>query len=185
MRYAHLSPAYLSAEVGLLVAPVPPPPVGERATKGQRASKRVRGPEKVVEFAKENGSSGRIRTYKPPVTGGKETLAPFCRSLREVAGSTVSPNENQSILAFALCRGLLAFDAACCGQRTRTGPRGTRTYRILQGFRLSLRHVGSPRLSRSRHRTPDGALFPLSGHRARREPCQPDRGGSAATLARR
>jgi hypothetical protein len=39
MRYAHLSPAYLSAEVGLLDAPVQPPPSTERATKGQRASK--------------------------------------------------------------------------------------------------------------------------------------------------
>jgi hypothetical protein len=77
MRYAHLSPAYLSAEVGLLVAPVPPPPVGERATKGQRASKRVRRPEKVVEFAKENGSSGRIRTYKPPVNRRKRNASPL------------------------------------------------------------------------------------------------------------
>ena len=34
MRYAHLSPSYLSAEVGLLDAPVPPP-ITERATKGQ------------------------------------------------------------------------------------------------------------------------------------------------------
>ena len=35
MRYAHLSPAYLSAEVGLLDAPVPPPsPSTEKATKG-------------------------------------------------------------------------------------------------------------------------------------------------------
>jgi integrase len=67
MRYAHLSPAYLSAEVGLLDAPVPPAPGGERATKGQRASKGVRRPAKVVEFPKKNGSSGRIRTYNPPV----------------------------------------------------------------------------------------------------------------------
>ena len=47
MRYAHLSPAYLSAEVGLLDAPVPPPaPSTERATKGQRASKAVSATER-------------------------------------------------------------------------------------------------------------------------------------------
>lgn len=34
MRYAHLSPAYLSAEVGLLDAPLQPPPSTQRATKG-------------------------------------------------------------------------------------------------------------------------------------------------------
>ena len=67
MRYAHLSPAYLSAEVSLLDAPVQPSPSRERATKGQRARKGVRRPGKGVEFAKENGSSGRIRTYNPPV----------------------------------------------------------------------------------------------------------------------
>jgi integrase len=67
MRYAHLSPAYLSAEVGLLDAPVQQPPSVERATKGQRASKTARRPAKVVEFPKEIGSSGRTRTYNPPV----------------------------------------------------------------------------------------------------------------------
>jgi hypothetical protein len=33
MRYAHLSPTYRSAEVGLLDAPVQPPPGTERATR--------------------------------------------------------------------------------------------------------------------------------------------------------
>src|SRR4249919_754141 len=66
MRYAHLSHAYLSAEVGLLDAPVPPPSP-ERATKGQRASKGVRRRAKVVEFPKGVGSSGWIRTSNPPV----------------------------------------------------------------------------------------------------------------------
>src|SRR5882762_5393566 len=66
MRYAHLSPAYLFAEVGLLDAPVPPPST-ERATKGQRASKAVRRRAKVVEFPKGIGSSGWIRTSNPPV----------------------------------------------------------------------------------------------------------------------
>ena len=67
MRYAHLSSAYLSAEVGLLDAPVPPPPSTERATKGQRASKAVPRQAKVVEFPKGIGSSGWIRTSNPPV----------------------------------------------------------------------------------------------------------------------
>jgi len=66
MRYAHLSHAYLSAEVGLLDPPVPPPST-KRATKGQRASKAVRRRAKVVEFPKESGSSGWIRTSNPPV----------------------------------------------------------------------------------------------------------------------
>jgi integrase len=68
MRYAHLSPAYLSAEVGLLDAPTPPAtPNPERATKGQRAAKAEPRTAKVVEFAKGNGSSGWIRTSNPPV----------------------------------------------------------------------------------------------------------------------
>jgi len=72
MRYAHLSPAYLSAEVGLLDASVPTTPPAEqastkRARKGQRAAKREQRPAKVVEFPKESGSSGWIRTSNPPV----------------------------------------------------------------------------------------------------------------------
>jgi len=55
MRYAHLSPAYLSAEVGLLDAPAPTPPplephADKRARKGQRAAKPDQRPAKVVEF---------------------------------------------------------------------------------------------------------------------------------------
>jgi hypothetical protein len=56
MRYAHLSPAYLSAEIRLLDAPVQPSRTGERATKGQRAAKGVRRSRKVVEISDENGS---------------------------------------------------------------------------------------------------------------------------------
>jgi hypothetical protein len=74
MRYAHLSPAYLSAEVGLLDAPPTPTPpqqtearVEKRARKGQRAPKRDQRPAKVVEFPKGIGSSGWIRTSNPPV----------------------------------------------------------------------------------------------------------------------
>ena len=58
MRYAHLSQAYLSAELGLLNAPAAqtrPPQTGaaraeKRARKGQRAQKRDQRPAKVVEF---------------------------------------------------------------------------------------------------------------------------------------
>jgi len=71
MRYAHLSPAYLSAEVGLLDAPVPPPST-ERAIRGQRASKAAPRRAKVVELPKGIGSSGRIRTYNPPVNRRKK-----------------------------------------------------------------------------------------------------------------
>jgi hypothetical protein len=61
MRYAHLSPAYLSAEVGLVDAPTATPPPTkqartERAKKGQRAAKRDQRPVKVVEFPKGIGS---------------------------------------------------------------------------------------------------------------------------------
>ena len=80
MRYAHLSPAYLSAEVGLLDAPptpTPPPQSGEapaekRARKGQHAAKRDRPAAKVVEFPKGIGSSGWIRTSNPPVNRRKK-----------------------------------------------------------------------------------------------------------------
>jgi hypothetical protein len=65
MRYAHLSAAYLSSEVGLLDAPTPP-----RTEKGARkghAERTKLGRAKVVEFVKENGSSGWTRTSNPPV----------------------------------------------------------------------------------------------------------------------
>jgi site-specific recombinase XerC len=73
MRYAHLSPAYLSAEVGLLDQPAPasPPPIKvtspQRAKKGQGARSQDRGPAKVVEFPRKHGSSGWTRTSNPPV----------------------------------------------------------------------------------------------------------------------
>ena len=56
MRYAHLSPACLSAEVGLLDQPAPTSPSrseaasAERVRKGQHAPKRDHRPAKVVEF---------------------------------------------------------------------------------------------------------------------------------------
>jgi hypothetical protein len=62
MRYAHLSPAFLSAEVGLLDPPAPPTAKSKRARKGQRSSKGDQRGAKVVKFSKENGSSGWIRT---------------------------------------------------------------------------------------------------------------------------
>jgi len=77
MRYAHLSPAYLSAEVSLLDGAAPTPPsVGAQkdktAKKGQRAAKRDQRPAKVVEFPKGIGSSGWTRTSNPPVNRRKK-----------------------------------------------------------------------------------------------------------------
>src|SRR6266850_1366388 len=51
----------------------------------------------------------------------KATLAAFCGSLREIAGSKTPPNENRSVFAFAPCRALRAFAARCCTQRARKG----------------------------------------------------------------
>jgi integrase len=62
MRYAHLSPAYLSSEVALLDAATRMPPLpeetrgGKRARKGQRAPRRDQAQAKVVKFPNENGS---------------------------------------------------------------------------------------------------------------------------------
>jgi hypothetical protein len=56
MRYAHLSPAYLSAEVGLLDPPALRKAKSKRARKGQRASTRDQRGAKVVKFPNENGS---------------------------------------------------------------------------------------------------------------------------------
>jgi integrase len=73
MRYAHLSPAFLSSEVALLDAATRMPPLpeerrgGKRARKGQRASRRDQAQAKVVKFPNENGSSGWTRTSNPPV----------------------------------------------------------------------------------------------------------------------
>ena len=68
MRYAHLSPAYLAKEVGLL---------DQTGTQKHRRRRRARkgqddqtGGEQRAERdenAKENGSSGKTRTYNPPV----------------------------------------------------------------------------------------------------------------------
>jgi len=73
MRYAHLSPAFLSAEVSLLDPPPPapePPAKGKkskRARKGQRASKGDQPRSEVPGFVREFGSSGWTRTSNPPV----------------------------------------------------------------------------------------------------------------------
>ncbi|MBI2219979.1 MAG: tyrosine-type recombinase/integrase [Acidobacteria bacterium] len=74
MRYAHLSPAFLSAEVSLLDPPPPtPPPAPKGNGKTKRSRKGQSGPEgtsaetEVPDFVKEFGSSGRTRTYNPPV----------------------------------------------------------------------------------------------------------------------
>jgi integrase len=65
MRYGHLSPAYLSAEVGLL--DVPRPANAEKAKKGQRPANTDRQQAKVGQISKKIGSSGWIRTSNPPV----------------------------------------------------------------------------------------------------------------------
>ena len=74
MRYAHLSPAFLSAEVSLLDPPPPPAPTTPKGkAKKKRARKGQSGPDgnsaetEVPDFVKEVGSSGRIRTCNPPV----------------------------------------------------------------------------------------------------------------------
>jgi integrase len=73
MRYAHLSPAFLSAEVSLLDPPPPSPPAPPKGKKTKRARKGQSGPNgnsaetEVPDFVKEFGSSGRIRTCNPPV----------------------------------------------------------------------------------------------------------------------
>ena len=81
MRYAHLSPEHLSAEVGLLDRGRLHPPRRsrarvKRAKKGQRAPKGDQRPAKVVEFPKEIGSSGWIRTSNPPVNSNHGARAP-------------------------------------------------------------------------------------------------------------
>jgi len=76
MRYAHLSPAYLSAEVSLLDPPASAPPLTplteKRARKGQRPMKRDQRPAKVVKFPRGIGSSGWTRTSNPPVNRRRE-----------------------------------------------------------------------------------------------------------------
>jgi Phage integrase family len=74
MRYAHLSPAFLTAEVSLLdppAAPAPPPPPktekGKRARKGQPRSEATQVVVEMREFLRKNGSSGWTRTSNPPV----------------------------------------------------------------------------------------------------------------------
>jgi integrase len=73
MRYAHLSPAFLSAEVSLLDPPPPPSPSSKkgkrakRARKGQSDSSDCASRSEVPEFVREFGSSGWIRTSNPPV----------------------------------------------------------------------------------------------------------------------
>jgi integrase len=73
MRYAHLSPAFLSAEVSLLDPPPPPSPTipkgkakKKRARKGQSDFSESAPPSEVPDFVKEIGSSGWIRTSNPP-----------------------------------------------------------------------------------------------------------------------
>jgi Phage integrase family len=137
MRYAHLSPEHLSAEVGLLdptTAPSPAPTEtarSERARKGQRAAKRDQQPAKVVEFPKGIGSSGWIRTSNPPVNRRKKKREPafaaVCRTLPDRAPSF---GEVAGFFTFALCRRLLPFAALCCTERARRGQHAIRTSHV-------------------------------------------------------
>jgi integrase len=82
MRYAHLSPTFLSAEVSLLDPPARHPmsvrlkpdtttgnedKESKRARKGQRAQSGSRPQSRVPDFVRKIGSSGWIRTSNPPV----------------------------------------------------------------------------------------------------------------------
>ena len=78
MRYAHLSPAFLSAEVGLLDPP-PPKAKSKRARKGQRSSKGYQRGAKVVKFPNvENGSLH----WTISATGSSEKLRSHLSLLR-------------------------------------------------------------------------------------------------------
>jgi hypothetical protein len=68
MRYAHLSPGYLSEEVKKLDTFSLNSRSAERARKGQRAPDSDRRQTKVVKIPKESGSSAWTRTRNPPVT---------------------------------------------------------------------------------------------------------------------
>ena len=57
MRYAHLSPAFLSAEVGLRYPPAPPKAKSKRARKGQRRSKGDQRGAKAMKFPNEKMAS--------------------------------------------------------------------------------------------------------------------------------
>jgi len=67
MRYAHLAPGYLSDEVRKLDTFRLVERRTERARKGQRADRGDQAGAKVPRFVREVGSSGRTRTYNPPV----------------------------------------------------------------------------------------------------------------------
>ncbi len=70
MRYAHLSPAFLQAEVGLLDPPPAALPKGhkiKRARKGQGPPTDKASAVEVPRFVKDFGSSGWTRTSNPPV----------------------------------------------------------------------------------------------------------------------
>jgi integrase len=71
MRYAHLSPAFLAAEVALLdpaePAKQPRRLKTKKARKGQGARSADPAQAKVPDFVRKSGSSGWIRTSNPPV----------------------------------------------------------------------------------------------------------------------
>jgi Phage integrase family len=86
MRDAHLSPAFLSAEVSLLDPPPDPKKdkKGKRARKGQPRSKADQAASEAREVARKIGSSGWIRTSNPPVNSNQGASAPSLN--RETCG---------------------------------------------------------------------------------------------------
>ncbi len=80
MRYAHLAPGYLSDEVRKLDTFRLVERRTERARKGQRAARGDQAAAKAPRFVRENGSSGRTRTYNPPVNRLMQVVFPVASS---------------------------------------------------------------------------------------------------------
>ncbi len=84
MRYAHLSPAFLSAEVGLLDSVPSTDTKAKRARKGQRPSTRDRRGAKAVGIPKEIGSSGWTRAESSePKRAGRSLMDSLGCQFRE------------------------------------------------------------------------------------------------------
>jgi len=122
MRYAHLSPAYLSAEVSLLDAPATAPLLcadghgAERARKGQRARTGGTARAKVVDFVPENGSSGWTRTSNPPVNSVMQVFGLTGSRAGRSDGILLVPGVRDKI-GQRLARRLSAFSCARAATR--------------------------------------------------------------------
>lgn len=108
MRYAHLSPAFLSAEVRLLDPPTAESTASpelklrpttetegkksKRARKGQSAPNADQSRSEVPEFVKDFGSSGWTRTSNPPVNSRKTgVLPPVASACADVPDRKLDP----------------------------------------------------------------------------------------------